>query len=86
LGLCASATSNPPDSVDEFRAIPGSAEAVCEGQNAAGTELTVVTIAWTKKNVLVLLGGSGLALPTAEALAKKQNAAIPASGVRVTSN
>ncbi len=80
LSMCASATSNPPSSIGTFASIPGASEAVCTGKNPAGKELHGVGIAWTKKNVFVIMGGS-MPLSNAEAFAIRQNKAIPSSGV-----
>jgi hypothetical protein len=83
LAMCASATSNPPASISDFAEIPGASEAVCSGQNPAGTNITGAGIAWPKKNLLVMMGGSGLSLEDAEALATEQAAALPSSGLKV---
>jgi hypothetical protein len=81
--MCASATSNPPASISDFAEIPGASEAVCSGQNPAGTNITGAGIAWPTKNLLVMMGGSGLSLEDAEALATEQAAALPSSGLKV---
>jgi hypothetical protein len=83
LALCASGTANPPTAVGDFTSIPNASEATCSGQNAAGQQVTGASVAWAKKNVLAILGGPGLSLQSAEAIAAAQDAVIPSSGVSI---
>ncbi len=74
-----------PTSVGLYAPIPDSSEARCSGTSVSGTTLSVVSLAWAKRNVLALVIGSGLAPTQVESIAAKQDAALPAGGVDRTS-
>jgi hypothetical protein len=81
ISLCASATGNSPTAVEPFAGIEHSAEGNCTGKTASGDALSAFSISWAKRNVFVIVSGSGLSQSEVEAVATGQDAALPAGGV-----
>lgn len=81
IGICASATGNAPTSVQPFGGIDNAAEGACTGKTTSGAALSAFSLSWVKRNVFVIVSGSGLSQLEVESVAIQQDGAIPASGV-----